>query len=235
MAQGEATTPKNSPMRKAPSNAFCFGKFSPDGTGPLTTNLRGFRSQGLEVFDRQLQMLGPDADLRGAPWNTRDRGAIRQACCLSCGARFAREAIQDWLATTNPGFTGHDASASVLPDGDAALEDAAYAGFNVPACSNCMGILKPDVVFFGDNVPRERVQAALQAVEQAAALLVVGSSLMVYSGYRFAERVHQLGKPVVAINQGVTRADELLSLKIDADCGATLEQLVRDLARYPPA
>ena len=162
-------------------------------------------------------------------------GAIRQVRCLSCGATFARAAIQDWLAATNPGFTGHDASASVLPDGDAALEDAAYAGFNVPACSNCMGILKPDVVFFGDNVPRERVQAALQAVEQAAALLVVGSSLMVYSGYRFAERVHQLGKPVVAINQGVTRADELLSLKIDADCGATLEQLVRDLARYPPA
>jgi NAD-dependent SIR2 family protein deacetylase len=162
-------------------------------------------------------------------------GAIRQVRCLSCGATFAREAIQDWLMATNPSFTVNEASASVLPDGDAALEDASYAGFNVPVCADCAGILKPDVVFFGDNVPRERVQAAMQAVEQAVALLVVGSSLMVYSGYRFAERAHQLGKPVVAINQGVTRADDLLTLKLDADCGATLERVVRDLAGCLPA
>lgn len=155
-------------------------------------------------------------------------GAIREVRCLACGAIFARAVIQDWLTTANPGFTDH--AASVLPDGDATLEDAAYAGFNVPTCADCAGILKPDVVFFGDNVPRDLVHSAIQAVEDASALLVVGSSLMVYSGYRFAERAHQLGKPLIAINQGVTRADELLTLKIDADCGATLEQLVRDLA-----
>jgi NAD-dependent SIR2 family protein deacetylase len=156
-------------------------------------------------------------------------GAIRQVRCLSCGATFAREAIQDWLAATNPGFTGFDVSVIVRPDGDAALEDAAYADFNMPVCADCAGTLKPDVVFFGDNVPRERVQVAMHAVEQAVALLVVGSSLMVYSGYRFAERAHQSGKPVVAINQGVTRADVLLTLKLDADCGETLAQVAHDI------
>ncbi len=123
-------------------------------------------------------------------------GAIGRVRCMACAARFPRAEIQAWLAEANPDF---DASAQVsrsLPDGDAALEDARYAGFRFPDCPACQGMLKPDVVFFGDNVPRDLVQAAIQAVEAASALLVVGSSLMVYSGYRFAEmasRTRQAG------------------------------------------
>lgn len=117
---------------------------------------------------------------------------------------------------------------AAAPDGDAQL-DTQGADFAVPACPACGGVLKPDVVFFGDSVPRERVAAAAAAVERSAALLVVGSSLMVWSGYRFAEQAHRLGRPLVAINQGVTRADALLAAKIEDDCGETLERLAQAL------
>ncbi|WP_353739409.1 Sir2 family NAD-dependent protein deacetylase [Accumulibacter sp.] len=106
------------------------------------------------------------------------------------------------------------------------MPDAAAADFRIPGCPSCSGTLKPDVVFFGDSVPRERVAAAKQSIDAARALLVVGSSLMVYSGFRLVDHARQRGLPVVAINQGVTRADHLLDLKIEADCGEVLERLL---------
>ena len=106
------------------------------------------------------------------------------------------------------------------------LQEDDYADFVVPACPACGGVLKPDVVFFGDNVPRDRVAEAMSAVSDSAGLLVVGSSLMVYSGYRFAQHAHALGKPLVSLNQGVTRADALLSAKVDADCSDSLQACV---------
>jgi len=157
-------------------------------------------------------------------------GGIDRVRCLSCQTLYPRAVMQGWLLEANPNF---DTTAArgfrAAPDGDAQLEDACYASFNVPPCPSCDGVLKPDVVFFGDNVPRERVAAATRAVDDAVALLVVGSSLMVYSGFRFADQAHKLGKPIFAINQGVTRADPLLTAKLDADCGDTLLQLLRAL------
>ena len=153
-------------------------------------------------------------------------GGIARVRCLDCGALHDRAEVQDWLSEANPDFVPAPA-ARTAPDGDAHLEDDRHAGFGVPPCPSCGGMLKPDVVFFGDNVPRERVAIASKAVEEATALLIVGSSLMVYSGFRFAEQAHRLGKPVVAINRGITRADALLAFKIEGDCGAVLDELRR--------
>ena len=100
------------------------------------------------------------------------------------------------------------------------------ADFRVPACELCGGRLKPDVVFFGEAVPRQRVTDAMDALAAADALLVVGSSLMVFSGFRFAREAARLGRPIAAINRGRTRADELLSLKLAGDCGAALQYLI---------
>ena len=164
----------------------------------------------------------------GTPSTVELHGSIAQVCCLSCQQRSTRSALQGTLATMNPGFNDEAMNAiRAAPDGDAHLADGAYAHFQVPACPACGGVLKPDVVFFGDNVPRERVVTATQAIEQSAGLLVVGSSLMVYSGYRFAEQAHRQGKPVVAINQGITRADALLTDKLEDDCGSALRQLLQ--------
>jgi NAD-dependent SIR2 family protein deacetylase len=116
--------------------------------------------------------------------------------------------------------------ARAAPDGDADLEALDFSGFDIPACTECGGILKPDVVFFGESVPRERVTAALEAVERADAVLVVGSSLMVYSGYRFAHAASKAGKPIAAVNLGRTRADDLLSLKVNQPCVAALAFLL---------
>ncbi|MEO7052088.1 MAG: Sir2 family NAD-dependent protein deacetylase, partial [Rhodanobacter sp.] len=112
--------------------------------------------------------------------------------------------------------------ASVAPDGDADLKDQDFSRFEVPPCPHCGGIVKPDVVFFGEGVPRERVDAATQALRVADAVLVVGSSLMVYSGYRFVLAAVKAGQPVAALTLGRTRADALLSLKIDARCSDAL-------------
>ncbi|MGH6648906.1 NAD-dependent protein deacetylase [Aquabacterium sp.] len=154
-------------------------------------------------------------------------GSIARVLCLSCQRRYPRAQVQALLQAGNPLFDPPPSAVSrAAPDGDAHLEDQHYTGFQVPVCPACQGLLKPDVVFFGDNVPRERVAAASQAIEGASAMLVVGSSLQVYSGFRFAEQAHRLGKPVIAINQGVTRADALLAAKLDQDCSEALTQLM---------
>lgn len=157
-------------------------------------------------------------------------GDIRRVCCMTCEARYPRSLVQEWLDHANPDFDHDQArTARLAPDGDAHLVDTVYARFSVPDCPECAGTLKPDVVFFGGNVPNIRVRRARQAVESAQALLIVGSSLMVYSGYRFAEQAHRSGKPIIAINRGVTRADHLLALKIEEDCGRVLTDIVAGL------
>jgi NAD-dependent SIR2 family protein deacetylase len=155
-------------------------------------------------------------------------GGIGQVRCLGCQQTFSRAEMQTWLKGINAHFDlAPPQSIRSAPDGDAHLEDASYASFQLVSCPRCQGMLKPDVVFFGDNVPRDRVAEAAKAIEDAGALLVVGSSLIVYSGFRFADLAYRTGKPVVAINQGVTRADAFLTAKLDADCSVALAQLLQ--------
>ena len=150
-------------------------------------------------------------------------GRLDEVVCLDCGATLARASLQTAMQQANPAFAS--AAASIAPDGDADA-DLDFEAFAVPQCAECGGMLKPDVVFFGDGVPRTRVEAAFDALAGADAVLIVGSSLMAYSGYRFCERARELRKPVGAINRGRTRADGLLQLKIEADCVPTLAALV---------
>ena len=148
-------------------------------------------------------------------------GRLDTVRCLACEARTPRDACQRALETLNPDWLALDALDA--PDGDADLEGLDFASFRVPDCEACGGMLKPDVVFFGENVPRERVLRAEAHLAAADAMLVVGSSLMVFSGYRFARSAARMGKPIAAVNLGRTRADDLLSLKVEADCGASLD------------
>lgn len=162
-------------------------------------------------------------------------GRLDDIVCLGCAARSSRAALQVRLVDANPEWAGLTAGAA--PDGDADLEGRDFSAFLVPACEACDGMLKPDVVFFGENVPRERVQAAMAHLERADAMLVVGSSLMVYSGLRFVHAAIRAGTPVAAVNLGRTRADDLLQFRIAAPCGDALAFL-QDGGRYrvtPPA
>ena len=147
-------------------------------------------------------------------------GRIDTVRCLACERRSPRERLQLELEQRNPAFAAGDAAAA--PDGDADLDDVAFDAFDVPACDTCGGLLKPDVVFFGEGVPAERVRRAMDAIECSDAMLVVGSSLMVYSGYRFVKAMADAGKPIAAINLGRTRADDLLTLKVTDRCASAL-------------
>lgn len=147
-------------------------------------------------------------------------GRLRRVTCLACAERTPRSALQARLEQLNPGWDPGGAFAA--PDGDATVAVDAVAGFDVADCEACGGLLKPDVVFFGENVPRERVSACHSEIGAADALLVVGSSLTVYSGYRFARAAHHRGIPLVILNRGRTRADELADLKLETDLGALL-------------
>jgi NAD-dependent SIR2 family protein deacetylase len=149
-------------------------------------------------------------------------GRLAEVECLECRARLSRADVQHLLEAWNGEFLGCvPADPAAAPDGDARI-DADVSSFRIPDCPQCGGILKPAVVFFGENVPRGRVDAAMAALAAADALLVVGSSLMVFSGYRFCLAAREMGKPIAAVNLGRTRADELLCLKVAADCGAAL-------------
>jgi NAD-dependent SIR2 family protein deacetylase len=151
-------------------------------------------------------------------------GRLDQVRCTGCELRLPREQLQGWLVTENPGW--QELQVRQAPDGDADLEEADFRSFRVPGCPACGGILKPDVVFFGESVPPARVAAAGQALERSDAMLVVGSSLMVYSGYRFAQAAAATGKPIACVNLGRTRADELLTLKVSAPCATALSFLL---------
>jgi NAD+-dependent protein deacetylase sirtuin 4 len=154
-------------------------------------------------------------------------GALAEVRCLGCGAVAPRGEVHARLVDENPGWLDH--AAAVSPDGDAELSDDAVAAFRIVTCSRCDGVLKPDVVFFGGTVGEPTMTAAWSLFGEGEALLVVGSSLAVYSGFRFARRAHELGIPVALVNDGPTRADQLADVRLAARAGAALPLLVQAL------
>ncbi|ANN78851.1 NAD-dependent protein deacetylase [Bordetella flabilis] len=158
-------------------------------------------------------------------------GRMDQVRCMECGHTLPRTAMQDQLVSLNPDW--QDLDATDAPDGDADLDGLDFSSFRVPPCPLCGGILKPDVVFFGEAVPRDRVARAEDGLARATAVLVVGSSLMVYSGYRFVAAASRASLPIAAINLGRTRADTLFSLKIEQACGEALSRLLDMLPATP--
>lgn len=154
-------------------------------------------------------------------------GRLDSVECLNCRSRWSRRAFQEALEARNPDFLAF--SATPAPDGDMRLEDVDFERFDIPACAQCGGVLKPWVVFFGETVPRPRVERAYKRLNEADALLVVGSSLMVYSGYRFCRTAAEQQKPQAAINLGRTRADDMLLHKIVAPISDTLLAVLRKL------
>lgn len=147
-------------------------------------------------------------------------GDLSSVACLQCKNRLSRAVYQQRLLEANSDW--HASVFRFNPDGDAELAEASLDAFEVPPCEDCGGVVKPDVVMFGENVPKQRVADATAAVERTDGLLIVGTSLMVFSGFRFARRAFALGKPIAIINQGRTRADDLATLKLDADCANIL-------------
>ncbi len=155
-------------------------------------------------------------------------GALADVRCTACGERESREALQHRILELNPTFADADSIARfrMAPDGDAELEDATIDDFHIPPCAVCRGVLKPDVVFFGGSVPRERVDAAFAILDAADVLLVVGSSLAVFSGFRFVLRARDRGMPIAIINRGPSRGDEHARVRVDANAGDVLPQCV---------
>ena len=149
---------------------------------------------------------------------------LDRVVCLTCGALSARTVLAERLREANPDWSAE--VTGVNPDGDVSLPDEALDGFRVVPCVVCGGVLKPDVVFFGETVPPERVAASFALVERARVLLVLGSSLKVMSGHRFVLRAAKLGIPVAIVNQGETRGDPHAALKLHAPLGTTLTSLV---------
>ena len=147
-------------------------------------------------------------------------GSLSRVICLGCGERTPRDELDQRLRAANPAWAAQ--ARQVNPDGDAVLDDAATDHFNVVDCARCAGALKPDVIFFGENVPPGRVADCYALVSEARALLVLGSSLTVMSGYRFVRHAARLGIPVAIINQGPTRGDAQATLTLDAPLGAAL-------------
>ena len=150
-------------------------------------------------------------------------GSLAAVVCLTCGRRSPREAHAARLASANPSYSSEGRA---LPDGDVEIADT--SGFVVVDCEHCGGIIKPDVVFFGENVPAERVARAFALTDRCSSLLVLGSSLTVRSGYRFVVRAAKLGIPVAIVNQGPTRGDDLAAVRVDAPLGPTLTALLRE-------
>ena len=155
-------------------------------------------------------------------------GRLDRIVCLECRAESERSAMQAELLARNPPFAHRQAE--MAPDGDAYLENADFSGFDVPDCPHCGGILKPDVVFFGETIPRARIERSIAALQAADALLVIGSSLMVYSGFRYCRLAAEHGMPIAAVNPGRTRADDLIALKL----AVRFEELIPGLEGVPP-
>jgi len=171
-------------------------------------------------------------------------GRLDQVRCLQCNASFAREHIQQRLLQANPGIAEAAArpiaarpiAARTKPDGDADVADGRVEQFSVPACEHCNGTLIPDVVFFGGTVPSRRVQDCMRAVDHSDAVLAIGSSLQVYSGFRFCRRAAALDKTLAIINPGITRADALASLQLRSACEPLLQAVASSCGRHitPP-
>ncbi|MEV5803564.1 NAD-dependent protein deacetylase [Streptomyces collinus] len=147
-------------------------------------------------------------------------GSLDRVVCLSCGAFSPRRELAERLALANPDFT--PTAAGINPDGDADLTDEQVGDFRVVPCTRCGGILKPDVVFFGETVPPQRVEHCRELVREAASLLVLGSSLTVMSGLRFVRQAAQAGKPVLIVNRDQTRGDRHALTRVALPLGAAL-------------
>jgi len=150
-------------------------------------------------------------------------GRLDTVMCMGCGLRGSRIALHERIASVNAGWEG--AATRINPDGDVDLPESSVDAFVMVDCTACGGPLKPDVVYFGESVPPARVTDSYAMVDAASALLVLGSSLHVYSGRRFVTHAHKLGLPIVIVNQGETKADELATLRLDAPLGVTLTAL----------
>jgi NAD-dependent SIR2 family protein deacetylase len=156
-------------------------------------------------------------------------GSLDRVICLDCGRISGREALDRRLRVANPGFDG--TAGRINPDGDVELAEDAVRAFRLVDCTHCgTGALKPDVVFFGENVPQARVRLCARLVDDADALLVLGSSLTVMSGLRFVRRAADAGKPVLIVNRGRTRGDDYASVRVDLPLGQALTDIVDRLA-----
>ncbi|MGV0645477.1 NAD-dependent protein deacetylase [Mycolicibacterium sp. XJ879] len=163
-------------------------------------------------------------------------GTYAEVICLDCGHAMSRAAFADLLEAANPGFAQRAqrlGGIAVAPDADAVVDDT--ASFRVVDCGQCGGMLKPNIVYFGENVPKDRVAQAFSMVDAADVLLVAGSSLTVYSGYRFVRHAAAAGMPIAIVNRGPTRGDELATLKIDSGCSEMLTRLVCELGAQKDA
>ncbi|WP_179468326.1 NAD-dependent protein deacetylase [Mycolicibacterium vinylchloridicum] len=158
-------------------------------------------------------------------------GTYAQVVCLNCGYTMSRAALADELEAANPGFTERAeqiGGIAVAPDADAVVTDT--ASFHFIDCPSCAGMLKPDIVYFGESVRKEIVAQAYSMVEESEALLVAGSSLTVFSGYRFVRQAAALGMPIAIVNRGVTRGDNLATVKVDSGCSPMLALLADELS-----
>ena len=158
-------------------------------------------------------------------------GTLSEVCCLSCSAKESRKTFQERLTALNPFW---DAPAEdIAPDGDVELGNLDLSQFRIPPCCLCGGPLKPNVVFFGENVPRDRVDAAWSLYQESDMILVVGSSLAVFSGYRFVLKASKEGLPVAIVNLGSSRGDPVAACCINQEAGFVLPQLTKGLTQGP--
>ena len=182
----------------------------------------------LEQLKRLTRMVTQNVDglhqRAGSRQVTELHGSLATVGCLGCGVAIERASMQQQLGERNPLLA--ELSAQIAPDGDAYLNGFDASGIDIPGCTSCGGILKPQVVFFGESVPAPRVEECFEELARADAMLVVGSSLMVYSGFRFVRAAQRANIPIAAINLGVTRADELLTLKVRQDCATALDSVL---------
>ncbi len=158
-------------------------------------------------------------------------GSLATAICLSCGQSTPREDIQRLLLDYNPSFRNQEFAAGA--DGDATpikrSSSETNAAFKIVNCPNCKGILKPDVVFYGENVPVSRVNTAMAQLAGAGMLLCLGTSLTVFSGFRFCRKAHQQGIPIAIVNLGTTRADDIADCIVNSDCTTVLLEVLTGL------
>ncbi len=200
-----------------------FGSAGPNGAHVALAELEHVGRVGLLVT----QNVDGLHQAAGSRRVTDLHGRLDRVVCMMCHQTSGRAAWQRLLVSRNDGWAGLDAP--VAPDGDADLDGLDFTGFDVPPCPRCGGVVKPDVVFFGESVPPWRHAQANAALSTSDAMLVVGSSLMVHSGYRYAVGAARMGKPIIAVNLGRTRADHLLRFKVTAPAGETLRQLCDEL------
>lgn len=181
-------------------------------TGLITQNVDGLHSAAGSV--RVLEL----------------HGSLARTVCLDCGERRSRLELQHRLAAANPHFD--PPAVDYAPDGDAGLPEGVVESFQVVDCLSCRGVLKPDVVFFGENVAREKVMIAFRWLLEASSLLVLGSSLTVMSGYRFVVAAHRSGQPVAIVNQGPTRGDGQATIRVEGELGEVLGRLSKGFTRF---